>query len=58
LERRTKPAGGRSGVLGQDTVLRTLLWGFLRHSDGLCCPFVKAIQRENRAFPLGHLRGA
>jgi DNA-binding MarR family transcriptional regulator len=46
LERRTKPAGGRNGVLGYVGlyVLKALLCGFLRRSDGLCCPSVRAIQ--------------
>jgi hypothetical protein len=43
LERRTKPAGGRNAVLG--FVLKALVCGFLRRSDGMCCPSVKAIQK-------------
>ena len=48
LERATKPAGGRNGVLGYIglTVLRTLILGFQRVSDGLCCPSVAAIQEK------------
>jgi DNA-binding MarR family transcriptional regulator len=48
LERRTKPAGGRNGVLGYTglAVLKSLVCGFLRRSDGLCCPSVKAIQEK------------
>ena len=40
LERRTKPAGGRNGVLGYVglAVLKALVCGFLRRSDGMCCP--------------------
>jgi hypothetical protein len=40
LERRTKPAGGRNGVLGYIglTVLRTLLLRFHRAPDGMCAP--------------------
>jgi hypothetical protein len=40
LERRTKPVGGRNGVLGYVglAVLKTLVCGFLRRSDGMCCP--------------------
>jgi hypothetical protein len=46
LERRTKPAGGRNGVLGLVglAVLKALVCGFLRRSDGMCCPSVRAIQ--------------
>ena len=46
LERRTKPEGGRCGVLGLTglAVLRALVCGFLRRSDGLCCPSVSAIR--------------
>ena len=48
LERQTKPAGGRNGVLGYVglTVLRGLVFGFMRRADGLCCPSVKAIQEH------------
>ena len=48
LERATKPAGGRNGVLGYIglTVLRALILGFQRASDGLCCPSVAAIQEK------------
>jgi hypothetical protein len=40
LERRTRPAGARNGVVSQPglRVLRALLLCFLRGSDGLCCP--------------------
>ena len=40
LERKTKPEGGRCGVLGLTglAVLRALVCGFLRRSDGMCCP--------------------
>jgi DNA-binding transcriptional ArsR family regulator len=46
LERSTKPAGGRNGVLGHVgvVVLKALVCGFLRRSDGMCCPSVKALQ--------------
>ena len=48
LERQTKPAGGRNGCLGYVglTVLRALVLGFQRASDGLCCPSVAAIQEK------------
>jgi DNA-binding MarR family transcriptional regulator len=48
LERRTKPLGGRNGVLGCVglAVLKALVCGFLRRSDGLCCPSVAAIQEK------------
>jgi DNA-binding MarR family transcriptional regulator len=48
LERKTKPEGGRCGVLGLTglAVLRALVCGFLRRSDGLCCPSVAAIQEK------------
>jgi DNA-binding MarR family transcriptional regulator len=48
LERRTKPEGGRCGVLGLTglAVLRALVCGFLRRSDGLCCPSVSAIREK------------
>lgn len=48
LERRTKPAGGRNGVLGIVglTILRALLFGFLRPSDGLCCPSYTVLQAK------------
>ena len=40
LERRTRPAGSRNGVISQPglRVLRVLLLRFLRGSDGLCTP--------------------
>ena len=40
LGRRTRPAGGRNGVIGQPglRVLRALLFDFHRASDGMCCP--------------------
>jgi hypothetical protein len=40
LERSTKPAGGRNGVLGEIglRVLRALLLRFHRGKDGMCCP--------------------
>ena len=40
LERRTKPAGGRNGVLGYVglAVLRALLLRFQRRPDGYCAP--------------------
>ena len=40
LERRTKPAGGRNGVLGYVglAVLKALLLRFQRACDGLCAP--------------------
>lgn len=40
LERRTRPAGARNGVVGQPglRVLRALLFDFHRASDGMCCP--------------------
>jgi hypothetical protein len=46
LERRTKPAGKRNGVLGYVglTVLRALMVGFLNHRTGLCCPSYRALQ--------------
>ena len=48
LERRTKPAGARNGVLSAVglTILRALLLGFLRHSDGLCCPSYTTLQAK------------
>lgn len=48
LERRTKPAGGRNGVLGYVglAVLKALVCGFLRRADGLCCPSVAAIKEK------------
>ncbi len=48
LERRTRPPGARNGIFGLVglEVLRALLFGFLRRSDGLCCPSVKAIQEK------------
>lgn len=46
LERRTKLAGARNGLLGYTglTVLRSLVLSFLRQSDGLCCPAVEVIR--------------
>ena len=40
LERSTRPAGGRNGVLGYVglTVLEALLWRFHRAKDGMCAP--------------------
>jgi DNA-binding Lrp family transcriptional regulator len=48
LERRTKPVRGRNGVLGYVglAVLKALVCGFQRASDGMCCPSVKAIQEK------------
>jgi hypothetical protein len=46
LERRTKPKGGRNGVLSQVglVVLRTLLLSFLNRSDGRCDPSYTTLQ--------------
>jgi hypothetical protein len=46
LERRTKPAGKRNGQLGYIglAVLRCLMFGFLNHKTGLCCPSYRALQ--------------
>jgi hypothetical protein len=46
LERRTKPKGGRNGVLSQPglVVLRTLLLTFLNRSDGRCDPSYTTLQ--------------
>ena len=46
LERRTKPAGGRNGVLGYIglTVLKALLLRFHRGPDGVCCPSYTVLQ--------------
>jgi hypothetical protein len=46
LERRTKPAGGRNGVLGYVglDVLRALLLRFHRGRDGMCCPSYTVLQ--------------
>jgi hypothetical protein len=46
LERRTKPAGKRNGVLGHVglTVLRCLMFGFLNAKTGLCCPSYQTLQ--------------
>jgi hypothetical protein len=45
LERRTKKAGRRNGLLGNIglTVLRALMFGFLNRSTGLLCPSYRAI---------------
>ena len=48
LDRRTKPTGGRNGVLGLTTgldVLESLLCGFQNRVSGLCCPSIAAIQK-------------
>ena len=47
LERATRPKGGRNGVVSQPglRVLRCLVLGFQRASDGLCCPSIEAIQK-------------
>lgn len=46
LERRTKPAGRRNGVISLIGlhVLRALLWGFHNNQNGLCNPSYGAIQ--------------
>ena len=46
LDKRSKRPGARCGVLGLTglAVLRSLVFGFLRRSDGLCCPSVRAIE--------------
>jgi len=46
LERRTKPAGGRNGVLGYVglAVLKALLLRFHRAKDGMCCPSYTVLQ--------------
>jgi hypothetical protein len=46
LERRTKPAGGRNGVLGYVglAVLRALVLRFQRARDGMCCPSYTELQ--------------
>ena len=46
LERRTKPAGGRNGVLGYVwlAVLKALLFRFHRGRDGMCCPSYTVLQ--------------
>ncbi len=46
LERRTKHPGDRNGLLGYPAmaVLRAFLFTFMRRSDGLCCPAIKAIE--------------
>ena len=48
LERRTRPAGARNGVLGYVglAILRALLLSFLRPSDGLCCPSYTVLQAK------------
>jgi hypothetical protein len=48
LERRTKPAGRRNGLIGYVglAVLRCLMFGFMSHATGLCCPSYEAIQRR------------
>jgi DNA-binding Lrp family transcriptional regulator len=48
LEVRTKAPGARMGVLGLTGlfVLDCLLFGFMRRSDGLCCPSVRDIQEK------------
>jgi hypothetical protein len=45
LERRSKPAGRRNGLLGYVglAVLRCLAFGFLNPATGLCCPGYAAI---------------
>lgn len=45
LERRTKRAGRRNGLLGYVglQVLRCLMFGFLNAKNGLCCPSYEAI---------------
>jgi hypothetical protein len=46
LERATKPAGGRNGVLGEIglRVLEVLLWRFHRAKDGYCAPSYTCLQ--------------
>jgi hypothetical protein len=46
LERRTKPEGRRNGQLGYIglAILRALMFGFLNHRHGLCCPSYRALQ--------------
>ena len=46
LERRTKPAGGRNGVLGSIglAVLKAMLLRFHRGADGLCTPSYTVLQ--------------
>ena len=46
LERRTKPVGGRNGVLGYVglSVLKALLLRFQRASDGMCAPSYTELQ--------------
>jgi hypothetical protein len=48
LERRTKPEGRRNGQLGYVglAVLRALMFGFLNHKTGLCCPGYAAMQAK------------
>jgi hypothetical protein len=48
LERRTKPAGRRSGVLGYIglQVLRTLLFAFMNRTTGLLCPSYRALEES------------
>jgi hypothetical protein len=50
LEAATKATGARMGALGLTGlfVLDCLLFGFLRRSDGLCCPSIAAIQEKTR----------
>jgi hypothetical protein len=49
LERRTKPAGKRNGVLGYVglTVLRCLMFTFLNAKTGLCCPAYSTILKAS-----------
>jgi hypothetical protein len=46
LDRRTRPAGGRNGVLGYVglAVLKALLLRFHRGPEGLCCPSYTVLQ--------------
>lgn len=48
LERRTKHAGRRNGLLGYVglQVLRCLMFGFLNARNGLCCPSYTAIMKR------------
>ena len=66
LERRTRPAGARNGVLGEIglRVLRALVLRFVRASDGYCAPSYTILQaatglcRESIARSLQRLEAA